>query len=272
MLLKTALFISACTIATTTAAVKFYGSERPDGDYVTCEVPDVSDEDVSSALSIFYFSGEVVPDSTDLKFDEKLICGDFSSVAVEFACHDLGGESICIPTETEQDDDDAADDTDTEKVSRRSLTPLTKRAGAACDEYTLECKNQYQSASGACSGDYTKETFELSGYTPDTWCTKPCTKEEKKVCDDQVCGKGKEQCEKFGYVNDCAKAMVKCAGSPVKMPEKSCTTKYLAPGFGKYCTKKKKTCVAYEEGSCQLDADAYKAYADILMEGFGSFG
>ena len=271
MLLRTVLFVSAYTIATTVAAVNFYGSERPDGDYVTCEVPDVSDEDVSSALSIFYFPGEVVPDSTDLKFDEELFCGDFASVAVEFACHDLGGEATCVPTESEGDDD-AADDTDMEKVSQRSLTRLTKRSGAECDPYTLECKNQYQSTSASCSGDYKAETFEVSGNLPDTWCTKPCTKEEKKVCEDQVCGKGKEQCEKFGYVNDCAKALVKCAGSPVKMPEKSCTTKYLAPGFGNYCTKTKKTCVAYEEGSCQLDAAAYKAYADILMEAFGSMG
>lgn len=66
MSLKHLLLMGACVIANTNAAVNFYGAERPGGDYVTCEVLDVSDEDVSAALGMFYFSGGIVPDSNDL--------------------------------------------------------------------------------------------------------------------------------------------------------------------------------------------------------------
>lgn len=247
--------------------MKFYGSERPDGDYVTCEVTEATDEDVSAALSIFYFPGEVVPDSTDLQFDDgPLVCGNFASIAVEFACHDLRGESTCV-TEQPETDADANDEEDAEVVSERST--LSRRAEAACDGYTLQCKNQYQSASGACASDYKSESFEVAGNIPDIWCTKPCTEEEKQVCKDKKCPKSKKSCEKSGYVDDCAKAVIKCSGSPVKMPEKSCTTNYMTPGFTKFCTKKKKQCVVYKEGLCELDIDMYTAYVKILTEGFG---
>ena len=80
MSLKRLLLIGAYALASTNAAVNFYGAERPDGDYITCEVEGASDEDVSAALGMFYFSGEIVPDSNDLQFNETLGCGDPASI------------------------------------------------------------------------------------------------------------------------------------------------------------------------------------------------
>jgi hypothetical protein len=272
MLLHYRLFVSAYAVATTNAAVKIYGSERPKGDYVTCEVPDVTDDEVSAALGMFYFPGEIVQDSTDLQFNETLVCGDFASIATEFACYDLGGESICVPTHPDQTETDAEEETtdkDSGKVSERSPVHLDKRAGGTCNEWTLECKNQHQSTTGWCASDYTAEYFEVKGHTTDVWCSKPCTEEEVKVCQDQKCPKGKDYCERFGYVSDCAKALTTCVGSPVKMPEKSCTTKYMSGFFESWCKNKEPACVAYENGSCQLNAKQYKAFEEYLSEALG---
>jgi hypothetical protein len=267
MPLQHILFVCAYAIATTNAAVNFYGSDRPDGDYVTCEVTNATDEDVSAALSSFYFPGEVVPDSTDLQFDEELVCGDFASVAVEFACHDLDGESTCISTHTEEDSEPATE-ADTEELVGRSVKQLTKRAGATCDEFTLRCKNTYPSSSGFCPSDYTLEAFQVSGYPAETWCTKPCTDEEKLGCQDKRCPDSKERCEKNDYVHDCARALTYCAGSPIKMPERSCTLKYVAAYFGAYCESVGAKGLTYEEDSCRLNATAYQDYLDLLAESF----
>jgi hypothetical protein len=280
MPLKHLLLISAYVLASTNAAVNFYGSERPNGDYVTCEVPDAPDEEVSAALGMLYFPSEVVPESNDLQFNETLVCGDLASIVVEFACYDLGGESTCIPTHAAADpDSDSADeetdtadaesdtaDEETDAVSRRSLTRFEKRAAAECDPYTLKCKNQYQSTTGWCASDYTAETYNVKGYQPDVWCSKPCTDEEIEVCDSQKCGKGKEQCEKFGDSNDCVQGLTKCAGSPVKMPENLCTTKYMPKGFGIFCKNKDPACLAYEDGACTLSAEQYAAYLVFLSQ------
>jgi hypothetical protein len=124
MLLQHLLFVCACTIASTRAAVKFYGSDRPEGDYVTCEVANATDEDVSAGLGMLYFPGEIVPESNDLQFaDEPLVCGDFASVAVEFACSDLGGDAICVPIHTAdeaEEDPTGSDDKSAEAVEERS--------------------------------------------------------------------------------------------------------------------------------------------------------
>lgn len=271
MSLKHLLFVGAYVVASAHAAVNFYGSERPDGDYVTCEVPDVSDEDVSAALGILYFPGEVVLDSNDLQFEEPLFCGDLASVAVDFACYDLGGESDCIPAQPDGNADADSDGTETnadDKISERSLAHLEKRAGAACDPCTLECKNQYRSTTAFCASDYEKETVPVQGTTGDIWCVKACTDEEAKVCQNQECPKGKEQCEKFGYSNDCAKALAKCTGLPVKMPEAVCTTKYMARLFDNFCKNKDPACVAYADGTCTLNAVQANAFVEELSKAF----
>ena len=223
---------------------------------------------------MFYFSGEIVPDSNDLQFNETLVCGDLASVTVEFACYDLDGETDCIPAQTDADadaDSDSADaDSDTteeneDAVSKRSLEHLEKRAGATCNEWTLACSNSYQSTTGYCASGYTFKASEVGGQTADIWCAKPCTAEEKKVCQDQKCPKGKQQCEKFGYSRDCVDALAICAGSPVKMPEDVCTTKYFPGGFEKFCNKKNPPCLGYEDGACTLSASQFKAFEGHMM-------
>ena len=273
MLLQHLLFVCACTIASTHAAVKFYGSERPEGDYVTCEVANATDEDVSAGLGMLYFPGEIVPESNDLQFaDEPLVCGDFASVAVEFACSDLGGDAICVPTHTadEAEEDPAgSDDKSAEAVEERSLPHLEKRAAASCNQWTLVCTNEYQSTAGGCASDYTKRYYDVEGSTSDVWCTKPCTKDERAACESKECTKGKAKCEKFGHEHDCAKGLTKCAGFPVKMPESSCTTKYMSRAFTNICKKEGPACVVYEDGACTLDAGRWKTFTDYVDEAFG---
>jgi hypothetical protein len=282
MLFQNHLIISAYAIATTNAAVKFYGSERPEGDYVTCTVTNVTDDYVSAGLGMLYFPGEVVPESTDLQFDEPLVCGDFASVAVEFACSDLGGNATCITTHTAEDAEDGADveddtvteddtatkddtaEKDADTVSKRSPTQLEKRSGAACNQWTSQCRNEYQSTSGWCGSGYKTEYYDVKGYSTDIWCTKPCTDEEVEVCQGQVCTKGKAYCEKGGYADDCAKALATCPGSPVKMPEDYCTAKYMTPSFYEFCDGRKPACVVYKDGVCTLNADHYAAFVKKL--------
>jgi hypothetical protein len=278
MSLKHLLFIGAYALASTNAAVNFYGSERPDGDYVTCEVPDVSDDEVSAALGMLYFPSEIVPGSNDLQFNETLICGDLASLTVEFVCYDFGGDSTCVPThdntdtdaDTDADSDadagvDADSDTDesnTDAVSRRSLAHLEKRAGAACNEWSSECRNQYQSTTGGCASGYQKELYEVQGFSADVWCTKACTDEEEKVCQDQKCPKSKQDCDKYGSFNACIEALTKCAGSPVTMSEDYCKVKYFSPYFENLCRDKGHACVTYQNGACTLNATDYREFVD----------
>jgi hypothetical protein len=286
MLLQHLLFVSAYAIATTNAVVKFYGSERPDGDYVTCEVPDVADEDVYRALAI-YFPAEAVEDEMALEFEEPLMCGDLYSITVEFACHDLGGNSTCIPTDPATDTDtdtdsenDAKDDpdaddettnTDPEAISERSLTHLSKRTGFHCNEWTGQCQNQYESPSTRCPSGYDKEILEIGGYVPQVWCKKPCTKEERKECKKQGCAGPNGDCEKTGDRRKCTQALQRCVGLPVKTDEEMCTslqkvTKY-GSGFVKVMCKDDGTqCFSYSDGACTMNEEKWKAYMDLAIK------
>lgn len=283
MPLKHLLFISAYVLASTTAAVNFYGSGCPDGDYVTCEVPDASDEEVSAALGMFYFSSEIVPESNDLQLDEPLVCGDLASAVVEFVCNDMGGDSTCIPTQPDTDSDSTgagADTTNTgsgatgdeaEAVSERSLAHLDKRAGAVCEGLTSLCKNQYQSTTGTCADGYEETDYEAEGQDAETWCRKPCTDEEKQVCKDQRCSpQSKKQCDSSGDPRYCADALALCAGSPVKMAEAVCDTKYMSQLFNKFCGDGDRVgagvevCVSYDADACTLNDNQYKAFGAEL--------
>jgi len=260
MMLQLLLLVSVYIVARTNAAVNFYGPERPYGDYVSCEVPDVSDDDVSAAL----------------------VCGDLASVTAEFACNDLGGDSTCVPTHSADTDsgtagaDSDATGEDARAGSKRSLMSLKKRAEAACDEWTLECKNQYQSTTGWCESDYTAQYYDVQGYAKDVWCVKPCTDKEIKACSNQACPKAKKQCEESGLLRDCGDALTKCAGSPVKVPENSCNIKWLPRNFAQWCAKKNPACMEYKNGACTLNGGQYKAYEEkakqILGSIIGEFG
>ena len=98
--------------------------------------------------------------------------------------------------------------------------------------------------------------------------TKPCTGEEIAACESQECAKGKSQCEKFGYVHDCAKGLAKCPGLPVKMPKESCVTKYLSVIFEDQCKEEGPECVVYEDGACTLNAERYKVFDDYMDRNF----
>jgi hypothetical protein len=263
------LLASACSVTSAYAAVNFYGSQRPSGDYVTCSVANVTDDIVSAALST-HFTGEIVANSTDLEFfDEELVCGDFASVAVEFVCHDLGGNSTCIPSHN-----DTNSDTNSTATSKRSASLLQKRAsGAQCNEFTLECRNQYQSTTGYCPSDYNKETFAVQGYLSDVWCTKPCTADEEKTCTDQECGKARADCDKTVSEHYCTSALVKCKGTAVKLRESLCIPQLLGSAFRVYCKSEKLAGVEYKDGACTLiaaDWDGYvKDIEESLAQAFG---
>jgi hypothetical protein len=70
-------------------------------------------------------------------------------------------------------------------------------------------------------------------------------------------------------VDDWAKGLTKCVGSPVKMPEKSCTTKYMNNGLDIFCKNKDPACVAHKDGACQLSADQVKAFGEKMATRLG---
>lgn len=273
--------MSLCSyiFAGTNAAVTFYGSERPNGDYVTCEVPDFCDEYVSAALGMFYFPSEIVPESNDLQFEDQLVCGDLASVTAESVCHGLGGQSTCVPTHPAETPEEYIAKKDAHAVSKRSLTRLAKRAKATCNEYTFRCTNQNQSTTGWCASGYAKEVHSVQGYTADIWCTKRCTDDEGKACKDQEGLKAKQKCEQNGASEDCATALLLFRGSAIKMPEEACVARNLAYFFELYCQDKSPACLAYENGACTLNVGQYDAFqrqfeenAQLQLEGHSHGG
>ena len=59
-----------------------------------------------------------------------------------------------------------------------------------------------------------------------------------------------------------------CSGSPVKMPEKSVTTKYMNGAFYSFCNKKDSVCPAHKDDCCQLNAKQWEAFVIIFEKVF----
>jgi hypothetical protein len=302
MLYQNIIFTGFALSTTVQAAVNFYGPDRDQGDYVTCQFKDVPDEDVS-AFPDFFYPAQIIDGSNDFAFEKPVECSKGALHDAEEACQDAGGDTTCIPFRKkiclgvfgasvlclsqpsakrsvlhrsigrQSTAPVKKSDSELESDERRSVGyALERRDGAKCDRYTFAFRNEYQSTSGYCSSGYTVETFEVQGSTGDTWCSKPCTDQEVTKCKTKACVLAKEDCETNKGTTSCEKALLECASHQIKMDQSICNLDHLG-SYGMECTRSGRKGVTYKDGHSSLiiaDRDAYfKGIQSIVFSGFG---
>lgn len=271
MLLRQTILAGICLSSTVQAAVKIYGSLRSGGDYVTCQSKTIKDYDISSALAIF-FPGEIIDGSNDLAFREPLACGDEASHIAEFVCQQLHDDmkATCIP---KKHCILGIICLSPPQAKKRSIpSNKSKRDGQAkCNEWTNECRNEYQSTSAFCPSGYRKEVFDVGGgNTADVWCSKPCTPAERATCRDKSCTNPKSKCE-GGDSRYCTEALFHCYGSSapsIKMSRNQCSVNHLQH-FGQDCKLTGFTCLKYVDGRCEIIAQDFERYVKHIEEATG---
>ncbi|KAJ5910171.1 hypothetical protein N7504_004814 [Penicillium tannophilum] len=186
--------------------------------------------------------------------DTELSCADPTSRTIAFNCDDLAGNATCF----ENGHDTSA------TTSRRSQSLKARDRGPRCDEYTGQCRNEYQSTSGFCTGDYKREAYIVKGYSSDIRCSKPCTQEEKSTCLKARCTAARRKCgERGSSLSTCIDALVECRdGDPVKMDASRCKADYITGGLFKlWCDDEGVNSPRYENGACSIDESTWEKYS-----------
>jgi hypothetical protein len=293
MLYQNIILTGFALSTTVQAAINFYGPDRDNGDYVSCQFKDVLDEHVSVFLEFFY-PEQIIDGSNDFAFDEPVECDQGVLHDAQGTCLDSGGDATCIPKQNCLlsllilcfSKRSAKRSVLHRSIGRQSTAPVEKResglefdqhrsAGhtferrdsAKCRVSSFECKNEYQSTSGRCSSGYTTTTFDVKGSTGDIWCSKPCTDEERTNCKSQACAVPRQDCEANNTVKSCRKAVFVCPAGPIKMDESICNLDTLGI-LGGICRSRKLKEVVYENGHCSIiAADILKARAVFAAYG-----
>ncbi|KAL4794808.1 hypothetical protein BDV19DRAFT_389944 [Aspergillus venezuelensis] len=247
-----------CLAATSKAALSFYGSEGPSSDHVTCTTNNATVDNALVGLLATYYPGEAVTNASRFRFPVPMICGEDLPLSIALNCQDYNATASCIPGNMT-----------TPNTAKRHLPtskPLMKRAEAKCDQYTGECRNEYQSTTGFCSSGYKKQVYNVPGYTADIWCSKLCTTEEFRRCPNVVCQKYQPRCEQNPTKFTCENALIMCKGSPVKTPQELCSATAFPNqrDLVRFCQGRQ--CFEYEDGRCTLDAKLWSEYQDQQYE------
>jgi hypothetical protein len=299
MLYQNIIFIGIAFSTTIQAAVTFYGSSLDKGDYVTCQFKEVADEYVSAYLDLFY-PGQIVDGSNDFAFEEPMTCGYGLSHNVQKTCQDMGGSATCIPVQEkiclnifsnpilclskpsakrsilhqpigrQLKAPIEKPDSELELDKRRSVGhALERRDGAKCNEWTFQCRNEYQSMSSYCSSGYILEEFPVKGTTGDIWCSKACTEEEQVACKSQACTVAARYCETDKGKEACHKALLDCPSYQIKMDQSICSLESLG-NFGKTFENLKLKGLTFKDGYCSLSkADLEKVRDSFTRFAFG---
>jgi hypothetical protein len=293
MLYQNIIFTGFALTTTVQAAVNFYGPDRDQGDYVTCQFKDFLDEDVSAFLELFY-PAQMIDDSNDFVFEEPLTCAHLLSHDIQATCQDAGGNTTCIPFRKKICLDlsgrptlclslpSAKRSVLHRSIGRRTTAPVKKpdseleynrrrsvghalerRDGAKCNDFSNECRNEYQSTNGYCKSGYIHQTFDVDGSTGDVWRSKECTAEEEATCDSQAYTSAKQDCETNNNVNSCRKALLNCHSNQVKIDQSLCNLGNLG-FYGDVCKSLELKGVMYKDGYCSIiEADDIKVRAYI---------
>ncbi|KAL4959543.1 uncharacterized protein BDV14DRAFT_205618 [Aspergillus stella-maris] len=123
----------------TNAAVTFYGAQGRSSDHVECSIGNgnaTSDKALATVFATVYKGGGAVTNTTIFRFDDADI----------FACIDFNATSTCVPGGT---------DSEATLERGRSAANLKKRVDSpiTCNEWSGECRNQYQ-PQGTCASGY----------------------------------------------------------------------------------------------------------------------
>jgi hypothetical protein len=296
MFYRNIIFTGIALAATAQAAVNFYGPDRDQGDYVTCQFKDVPDEDTSAFLELFY-PAQMINGSNDFAFEEPLTCAHLLSHDIQATCQDAAGDTTCIPFRKKICLDlfgrptlclslpSAKRSVLHPSIGRRSTAPVKKpdselesdkrrsvghalerRDGAKCNGFSNECRNEYQSTSGYCSPGYIDQAYEVQGSTGDVWCAKECTAEEEATCHIQACTSSKQDCETNHSANSCRKALLNCHSKRVKMDQSLCNLANLGL-YGDISRVLNLKGVMYKDGYCNvIEADDIKVQAYISKQ------
>lgn len=97
---------------------------------------------------------------------------------------------------TDADSDPADADSDAteskaDALSRRSLAQLGEKSRRRVRSIHVGVQESIPKHERSLRGRLRGGSRRVKGTTGDTWCVKPCTDAERKVCDDQECPKGK---------------------------------------------------------------------------------
>jgi hypothetical protein len=262
MVLKNSLLSVLSLAAAAQAAVTFYGSKGAQGDIVKCADKNITDDRLSLIFGTIY-PGYFLGNTSDFQFDDPMTCGSSDAVmSIEFNCEDLGAKTTCIPHNR----------TTKHSGQSRSMNTIKRDdSSVKCDQYSGQCKDQYQSSGSSCQSGYSREFVETSGYSASVWCTKKCTEDQAINCSNTACTEAKNFCEKAKSIDACTSAIVKCrGGSPVKMSQDRCNEEYLNRGgdLAHFCKTHNMKCLEYKDGACSLDASTWDAYLKNVEQSY----
>jgi hypothetical protein len=249
------------------AAVTMYGPLGTSGDYLECSSSQFSDQQLADLMAIEN-SAQATRNDISFYYDVDLTCGQDYATAVAASCTGFGADPVCHENQNRVAQS---------RIGKRTVqSSLVRRTAYYCKDASEICDDTIDANQlGNCPDGYTAQTFEVKGYQPGTFCTKPCTQQQLEECLVSVCTSRRKECAMYpGSRSMCGDALIKCRTmGPVSMDQNICDH-YLVEDTALTGSSVPRcdNCVSYSNGQCHMNNSAFETYRAAYKALIGGIG